>query len=262
MPKKHLHDKFSNKRIIARLDIKGGNVVKPVHTEALRIVGKPRERAELYYKQGIDEIVYMDIVASLYGRNLDFDLLRSVAENIFVPLTVGGGIRTIKDINEALRSGADKVAINTYAIGNPNFLEKAIHEFGSQCIVLSIEAKKQANGHWEAYTDGGRERTGVDVVEWARQGIKRGVGELLITSIDRDGTRQGYDLDLIKRISSLSPIPVIAYGGAGKPEDMGEVIKKARADAVAAASIFHYDLCSVREIKKHLNSIGVYTRTL
>lgn len=252
--------RISNKRIIARLDIKGENIVKPVHTEALRIVGKPKERAELYYQQSIDEIIYMDIVASLYGRNLDFSLLRSVAENIFVPLTVGGGIRTVGDINEALRSGADKVAINTHAIRHPEFIKTAIREFGSQCIVLSIEAKKQPDGRWEAYTDGGRERTGVDVVEWARQGIKRGVGEILITSIDRDGTKQGYDLSLIRSIASFSPIPIVAYGGAGDPKDMGEAIKKAGADAVAAASIFHYDLYSAKEIKKYLNNIDIPTR--
>src|SRR3989344_2937347 len=181
-------------RLIPRLDIKGSNIVKGVHTEGLRVVGHPKELALKYYQEGADEIAYMDIVASLYDRNLDFDQLRSVCDNIFIPFTVGGGIRSINDINNALRAGADKVAINTHAIHHPEFLAEAARNFGSQCIVLSIEAKKIRVNKWEAYTEGGRERTSVDVVEWARTAIDLGVGEIMLTSIDQDGTQRGYDM--------------------------------------------------------------------
>src|SRR3989338_1993955 len=222
---------MKNIRIIPRLDIKGPNVIKGVHTEGLRIVGDPKKLAAEYYQQGADEIIYMDIVASLYQRNLDFDQLKSVSDNIFIPFTVGGGIRSINDINNALHSGADKVAINTYAVKNPEFLSEAAKKFGAQCIVLSVEAKKIAENKWEAYTDGGRERTGLDAVSWIKKAIDLGVGEILITSIDRDGTYQGYDMELIKAVTSFAPIPVIAHGGAGSPENILEVIRDAKADA-------------------------------
>jgi len=206
-----------NTRIIPLLHIKGPNVVKPVHTEALRVVGNPKELSERYYREGADELIYLDIVASLYQRNLDFDLLRSVTENIFIPVTVGGGIRSIQDINNALRAGADKVAINTYAVHHPEFISAAAKEFGSQCVVLFIEAKKQANGSYEAYTDGGREHSGVDAVEWAKKGIDLGVGEILLSSIDKDGTRKGFDMELMQKVIAFAPIPVIAHGGARLP---------------------------------------------
>ncbi|OGY63541.1 MAG: imidazole glycerol phosphate synthase subunit HisF [Candidatus Harrisonbacteria bacterium RIFCSPLOWO2_02_FULL_41_11] len=252
---------MKNIRIMPRLDIKGPNVVKPVHTEALHVVGDPKELAQRYYQQGADEIIYMDIVASLYGRNLDFDLLRSVTENIFVPVTVGGGIRTIHDINNALRAGADKVAINTYAIHRPEFISEAAKEFGSQCIVLSIEAKKQSDGFWEAYTDGGRESSGLDAIEWAKRGLELGAGELMITSIDQDGTGRGYDLDLIKKITSFVSVPVIVYGGAGNQESFLKVINDGGADAVAAASVFHYRNLSIPGVKKFLKINGINVRT-
>lgn len=251
---------MKNIRIIPRLDIKGPNVVKPVHTEALRIVGNPVELARRYYEGGADEIIYMDIVASLYQRNLDFDLLKSVAENIFTPLTVGGGIRTIYDINNALRSGADKVAINTYAVHHPEFISEAAKEFGSQSIVLSIEAKKQPDGTWEAYTDGGREHSGLDAVKWAKKSLELGAGELMITSIDRDGTRRGYELDLIEKITNFANVPVIVYGGAGDPASVLKVIKEGKADAVSAASIFHYNDFLISDIKKYLKNNGVNVR--
>ncbi|MFH1325863.1 MAG: imidazole glycerol phosphate synthase cyclase subunit [Candidatus Falkowbacteria bacterium] len=251
---------MKNIRIIPRLDIKGPNVVKPVYTEALRIVGNPIELAQRYYNGGADEIIYMDIVASLYQRNLDFDLLKSVAENIFIPLTVGGGIRTIYDINNALRSGADKVAINTYAVHYPEFIFEAVKEFGSQSIVLSIEAKKQSDGTWEAYTDGGRERSGMDAVKWAKKAIELGAGELMITSIDRDGTMCGYELDLIKKIADFANIPVIVYGGAGNPKSVLKVIKEGKADAVSAASIFHYNNFLISDIKKYLKNSDINVR--
>src|SRR3989344_3061789 len=237
-------------RIIPRLDIKGPHVVKGVHTEGLRIVGIPHKLARSYYEHGGDKLVYMDIVASLYQRNLDFDLLRSVADVVFIPLTVGGGIRTIHDINNALRAGADKVAINTHAIKDPSFISEAAKRFGSQCIVLSIEAKKIAPNTWEAYTDGGREKTGVDAIAWAQRGIELGAGELLITSIDKDGTRQGYDTDLLAAINKFSPVPVIAHGGAGSIETMDEAVTHGGSDALCASSVFHYGEASIAQIKR------------
>ncbi len=239
-------------RLIPRLDIKGPNVVKGIHCEGLRIVGNPKKLAYRYYKNGADEILCMDIVASLYQRNFDFNLLKSISENIFIPITVGGGIRSINDINNALRAGADKVAINTYAIKNPGFLNEAAKKFGSQCIVLSIEAKKKDDGTWEAYTDGGREKTGIDVVQWAKKAIKLGVGEIILTSIDYDGTRKGYDIDLISAISLFSPVPLIVHGGANNPNSFLDVLKRCRPEGLSAASIFHYKNFSIKDVKKYL----------
>lgn len=249
-----------NVRIIARLDIKGSNVVKPVQTDALRVVGDPLVLAEKYYAQGIDEILYVDVVASLYQRTIDFDQLKSVCRNIFVPITVAGRIRSIDDIQAILRAGADKVAINTYAIENPHFLTTAVQEFGSQCIVLSVEAKRRAEGGWEAYTEGGREKTGVEVLEWVRQAIDLGVGEVLLTSIDRDGTRKGYDIELVQAVTSFARVPVIAHGGAKSPESVYEVIAEGKADAVSASSIFHYDEYAVADIKTYLHEKGIPVR--
>jgi len=253
---------MKNIRIIPRLDIKGPNVVKPVQTEALRVVGEPKKLALHYYKDGADELIYLDIVASLYQRNIDFDLLKSVTENIFIPITVGGGIRSIHDINNVLRSGADKIAINTYAVKRPEFLKEAVREFGSQCIILYIEAKKQPNGNYEAYTDGGRERSGLEVISWIKKAIDLGVGEILLTSIDQDGTRRGYDIELLKKISTFSPIPVIAHGGAGKPESLKEAIIDAEVDALSISSIFHYNELSIKEIKKYLYENKINVRTI
>lgn len=253
---------MKNIRIIPRLDIKGPNVVKPVHTEALRIVGNPRELANRYYQEGADEILYMDIVASLYQRNIDFNLLKSVTEGVFIPVTVGGGIRSISDINNVLRAGADKVAINTYAINHHEFIPKAVQEFGAQCIVLSIEAKKQKNGMWEAYTDGGREHTGIDAIAWAKRGIELGVGEILLCSIDQEGTRRGYDIELVEQIASVAPIPVIAHGGAGSPSSVEDVIKEGKADAVAVSSLFHYGDYTIGQVKQYLHEHNMKVRIL
>jgi len=247
-------------RIIPRLDIKGPNVVKPVHTEALRVVGQPAEMAAKYYAEGADELIYLDIVASLYQRNLDFELLKSVSEKIFVPLTVGGGIRSIHDITNALRAGADKVAINTYAVQHPEFLSEAVKFFGSQCIVLYVEAKRVAIGKWEAYTDGGRERSGVDVVEWIRQALARGIGEIIITSIDHDGTKTGFELGLVKAVTSFSPVPVIAHGGARDVESIRQVCVEGKADAVAVSSIFHYNEIAIGAVKHELAENHVSVR--
>lgn len=244
---------MSKVRIIPRLDIKGPNVVKGVNCEGLRVVGSPRDMAHKYFLQGADEIVYMDIVASLYERNIDFDLLSSVTEGIYIPITVGGGIRTIGDINNVLRAGADKVAINTYAISNPSFLRKAVENFGAQCIVLSVEAKKTGFGMWEAYTDGGREKTGIDAVSWIKKGLGCGVGEILITSIDQEGTRKGYDLDLLKTVSSFSSVPVVSHGGAGSLLSIFDAINDGSADGVSASSIFHYKDFSIGQVKNFLS---------
>ncbi len=246
-------------RVIARLDIKGQNVVKTVRTEGLRVVGDPKVLARKYYEGGIDELMYIDIVASLYQRNLDFELLKSVSENIFIPMTVGGGIRSLHDIALALRAGADKVAINTFAVSHPEFLKEAAQKFGSQCIVLSIEAKKTPQGSWEVYTDGGRERTGVDVVAWAKKAIELGVGEILLTSVDVDGTRDGYDIALIKAVAAISPVPVIAHGGAAGAEDMLKA-REAGAAAVSASSIFHYNVTTIGAVKETLHEAGVPIR--
>lgn len=247
-------------RIIPRLDIKGSNVVKPVQTEALRVIGDPKELAFQYFKEGADEIIYMDIVASLYGRNIDYDLLKLVTEDIFIPVTIGGGIRSIHDINNAMRAGADKVAINTYAISHPNFITEAVQMFGSQCIVLAVDAKKREGGKWEAYTDGGREKTGKDLVTWIKRGIELGVGEVLVGSIDRDGTGDGYEVDLIKQISSLSPVPVNSHGGAGSLRSIYEVIAEGGADAVSASSVFHFKELTIKQVKKYLKSRKINVR--
>ena len=204
----------------------------------------------------------MDIVASLYGRNIDFNLLKSITENIFIPITVGGGIRSINDINNVLRSGADKIAINTFAVKHPEFLSKMVREFGSQCIVLYVEAKKQPDGNYEAYTDGGRERSGLEVINWIKKAIDLGVGEILLTSIDQDGTKRGYDIELLKKISDFSPIPIIAHGGAGKPESLKEAVMNAKVDALSISSIFHYNEYSIKEVKKYLSKNKINVRTL
>lgn len=247
-------------RIIPRLDIKGPNTVKGIHAEGLRIVGSPRELARRYFAEGADEIIYMDIVASLYQRSIDFDLLRSVADEIFVPLTVGGGLRSVHDIANALRSGADKVAVNTYAVRQTEFLAEAVHHFGSQCIVLSVEAKRVRPGKWEAYTDGGREHSGLDAVDWIKRALALGIGEILLTSVDRDGTRQGYDLDLVKAVTAFAGVPVIAHGGAGSSWSVVEVTNDGHADAAAVSTLFHYNDFTVDGLKRDLAREGIKVR--
>lgn len=248
-------------RIIARLDIKGPNVVKGVHLEGLRVVGKPGELARRYYEQGVDEIVYMDIVASLYGRNNILAVVEEAARDVFVPLTVGGGIRSLDDIVAALRSGADKVAINTAAVARPAFLKEAAEALGSQCIVLSVEAKRRGPGKWEALTDNGRETTGVDVLDWVVEAERLGAGEILITSVDQEGTKTGFDAELVGAVHERVRIPVIACGGAGKPEHVGSLVEAGTADAVACASIFHYGTCPIAALKNHLSGRGIAVRT-
>ncbi len=228
-------------RIIPRLDIKGPNLVKGINLEGLRTLGKPELFARQYYQQGADELIYMDIVASLYERNSLTDLISRTAKEIFIPLTVGGGLRTIDDIKAVLEAGADKVAINTAAVRNPDFIKQAAQRFGSSTIVVSIEAIKKNDGSYEAFTDNGREETGLDVFEWTKKAVSLGAGELLITSVDREGTGLGFDLDLVKKMSESVSIPVIALGGAGSMKHVLEAVEKGKADAVSIASLLHYN---------------------
>jgi len=228
-------------RVIPRLDIKGPNLVKGIRFEGLRVLGKPEHYARHYYENGADELIYVDAVASLYGRNSLLDIVERTAREIFIPLTVVGGLRSLDDIGAALRAGADKVAINTAAVANPDLIREASRKFGSSTIILSIEFIRHADGSYEAYTDFGRESTGVDAFDWAMQGVALGAGEIMLTSIDRDGMGSGYDLELTKRISEAVSIPVIAGGGAGKLEHITAVVNEGRADAVSMASMIHYD---------------------
>ncbi len=251
---------MSRVRFIARMDIKGPNLIKGIHLEGLRVIGDPGEFARLYYEQGIDEIVYMDIVASLYGRNSLHDIVRRTANDVFVPLTVGGGIRSVDDVRELLRAGADKIAINTAAIKNPDLIREIAHVFGSQCLVLSIEAKRQRKGSWEAYTDNGREKTGLDVIDWVRKGVEMGAGEIMITSVDQEGTRKGFDIELVRAVSDTVSIPVIASGGMGMVDHLVDVVARGHADAVAVADILHYKRSTVPEIRTAAIAAGVALR--
>lgn len=232
---------MENVRIIARLDIKGPNLVKGIHLEGLRVLGKPEEFARYYYESGADELFYQDVVASLYERNSLQEMITKTAQQIFIPLTVGGGIRTLDDIKTVLRSGADKVSINTAAIRNPKFIQEASKKFGSSTIVVAIEAIKQPGGEYFAFIDNGREYTGVEVVKWAQQVAELGAGEIVITSVDREGTGNGYDLELTRKVAEAVPIPVIAHGGAGTLTHLAEVVEDGKADAVALAGMLHYD---------------------
>jgi cyclase len=246
-------------RIIARIDVKNEFVIKGIHLEGLRKVGNPNEMSLKYYESGIDEIVFMDAVAAYYDRNSLSEIIKAACKDVFIPITVGGGIRTVKDIHNALNSGADKVAINTQAINCPDFISEAASIFGSQCIVVSIEAKYVGNDKWEAFVDNGREPTGLDVVEWAVRAEKLGAGEIMLTSIDGEGTKKGFDEALYSQVVTAVSVPVIASGGAGKTEHISSVIKNTSVDAVAIASILHYGLSTVPEIKQELlrNSIEV-----
>lgn len=231
-----------NLRIIPRLDIKGATLVKGVHLEGLRVLGSPEAFARSYYEEGADELLYMDIVASLYERNSLLDIVERTSREIFIPLTVGGGLRTLDDIKAALRAGADKVALNTAVVRDPELIRAASRRFGSSTIVVSIEAKKRPDGRYEAYTDCGRERTGLDAVAWAHRAAELGAGEILVTSIDTEGTGAGFDLELTAEIAAQLPIPVIAGGGAGTVEHVAAVATEGRADAVCVAALLHYDL--------------------
>lgn len=247
-------------RIIARLDIKGPDVVKGIQLEGVRRVGIPGEMSKRYYEQGVDEILFIDSVASLYRRNNILDHVTSAAREVFVPLTVGGGLRSVDDIRAALRAGADKVALNTAAIHRPEFISEAANTFGSQCIVVSVQAMQKANGSWEAYTDNAREQTGIDVLEWVVEAQRRGAGEFIITSINREGGKNGFDLDLLDQVYCRVNVPIIAHGGAGTEDHVIQLLEKQRADAFACASIFHYGICTIPKLKKCLSGHGHVTR--
>ena len=229
-----------NHRIIARLDIKGPNLVKGIHLEGLRVMGKPETFARHYYESGADELIYSDVVASLYGRNSLQEIISRTAKEIHIPLTVGGGIRTVEDIRAALRAGADKVSLNTAAIKNPEIIRQASRLFGSSTIVVTLEVIRQPDGQYLVYTDNGREYSGVEAVAWARRAEELGAGEIVLTSVDREGTGLGYDIEIIRKITAAVGIPVIAHGGAGKPEHLREAIVDGGASALALASIIHY----------------------
>lgn len=231
-----------NHRIIARLDIKGPNLVKGIHFEGLRVLGKPEFFARHYYDAGADELVYMDTVASLYGRNSLLQIVERTSREIFIPLTVGGGLRSLEDIQAVLRAGADKVSLNTAAIANPELVREASRRFGSSTILVSIEAIRRPNGTYEAYVNYGRDKTGVDAFDWARKAVDLGAGELMVTAIQREGTRKGFNLELTRAIAESVPVPVIASGGAGTVEHIREALCDGKADAVSLASILHYNL--------------------
>lgn len=251
---------LSNIRLIARLDIKNEFVIKGIHLEGLRKVGNPIQLAEKYYEDGIDEIIFMDAVASLYGRNNLFHIIEEACKKIFIPITIGGGIRSIKDIELALKSGADKIALNTQAIKEPSLIVDASRIYGSQCIVGSIEAKRVGNS-WEAYIDNGREQTGIDAIEWAKKLEQLGVGELMVTSIDKEGTKKGFDIELNQRISETVKIPIIACGGAHSSPDIIDLcIKNQDVNAVALASMLHYNIESIRQAKMNLMDHNISCR--
>lgn len=249
-------------RLVPRLDIKGAKVIKGIHLEGLRVVGDPQELARRYYEQGADELLYVDVVASLYGRNSLHDIIQRAARDVFVPLTVTGGIRSVDDVREILRAGADKIGINTEATKRPELIREVARKFGSQCMVLSIEAKQVGPGRWEVYTDNGREKSGLDVVEWAQRGVELGAGEILLTSVDREGTREGFDIDLVAAVSKVVPVPVIASGGMGCLAHVASVVLDGAADAVAMADMLHYGRTTVGEIRSAARAAGLAVRTV
>jgi len=251
---------MSTIRLIARLDIKGPNLIKGIHLEGLRIIGNPQEYAVQYYHDGADELIYIDAVASLYNRNSLLEIVSSTAQNVFIPFTVGGGIRTVDDVDALLRAGADKIAVNTAAVQTPELITNIARRFGAQCIVAQIDAKSLPNTHaWEVYTNGGRERTGKDVVEWAKQVAELGAGEILLTSIDREGTRKGMDLDLLTAVVQAVSIPVIASGGIGNTEHLYEAART-NISAIAMADILHYRRCSLTSLRSYAEKVQIPVR--
>ncbi len=241
--------------------MKGPNLIKGIHLEGLREIGDPQDFATKYYNQGADELIYMDIVASLYGRRISEEIIIKASKNIFVPLTVGGGIRSISDVELLLRSGADKIAVNTAAVKNPNLLKDISTRFGSQCLVLSIEAKRQNVGKWEVYTDCGREKSGLDVIEWSQYGIKLGIGEILLTSIDNEGTNKGFDNELIKKVHEKVNVPLIVSGGFGKNIDFLNA-SNSGADGIAIADSLHYEKTNINKIREYAIDMKIPVRDL
>lgn len=248
------------KRIIPCLDVTAGRVVKGVNFVELRDAGDPVEIARRYDEQGADELTFLDITATSDGRDLILHIIEAVASQVFIPLTVGGGVRSVDDVRRLLNAGADKISVNSAAIANPQLVADAAQKYGSQCIVVAIDAKKSGAGKWEVFTHGGRKATGLDVVEWAKKMESLGVGEVLLTSMDRDGTKSGFDLDLTRAVSDAVSIPVIASGGVGGLQDLADGIKVGKADAVLAASIFHYGQHTVQEAKNFMSGQGIPMR--
>lgn len=248
------------KRIIPCLDVAGNRVVKGTNFIELRDAGDPVELAEFYDNAGADELVFLDIGASVEKRKALLEVIRKVAGKVFIPLTVGGGIRSVDDIKETLRAGADKISVNSAAVKNPQLIAEGARQFGNQCIVLAIDAKKTGPQKWEVYVNGGRVPTGLDAVEWAKRGVELGAGEILLTSMDADGTKNGYDIELTEAISKVVNVPVIASGGAGRLQDFYDVLQNGIADAVLAASVFHYRKFTVRQVKEYLYKHGVEVR--
>ena len=249
------------KRIIPCLDVNNGRVVKGVNFVNLQDAGDPVEIAAAYDKAGADELVFLDITASSDGRKTVADMVRRVAERVFIPFTVGGGIRTVEDFRALLREGADKISVNSAAIDRPELIREAADKFGSQCVVVAIDAKRRADGSgWNIYKHGGRIDTGIDALSWVEKVYQLGAGEILLTSMDCDGTKAGYDIELTKRVSDLVPIPVIASGGAGSPEHFYDALTEGGAEAALAASLFHYKELTIREVKEYLRGRGVSVR--
>jgi cyclase len=255
-----MNSNMANFRLIARLDIKSPNLIKTVNLEGVRVVGDPQAFAERYYQQGIDEIVYLDAVASLYGRNHLSELVERTAANVFIPITVGGGIRSTDDVRSLLRAGADKVAVNTQATLRPALITEIAESFGSQCMVLQIDAKRDPKFGWEALCDGGREHTGLSVVDWAKRGQELGAGEILLTSVDCEGTKKGFDLELVRAVAQAVTIPVIASGGMGNFQHLLDVARDGKADAVAMAHVLHYDVLPLAEIRREAQKGGLSVR--
>ena len=248
------------KRIIPCLDVKAGRVVKGTNFIGLRDAGDPVELAATYDIEGADELVFLDITASVEERKAMLDVINKTAGEVFMPLTVGGGISTVDDIRNALRAGADKTSVNSAAVKNPQLIAEGAKLFGSQCIVLAIDARRCGENKWEVYVHGGRTPTGIDAIEWAKQGVALGAGEILLTSMDADGTKNGYDIPLTKAVSEAVNVPVIASGGAGKLEDFYEVLTEGGADAVLAASVFHYKTFTIQQVKEYLRDRGIEVR--
>ncbi len=250
------------RRIIPCLDVHAGRVVKGINFVDLKDAGDPVEIAKAYNEQGADELVFLDITASSDGRGIMADVVSRTAEQVFIPLTVGGGIRSVEDFRRILKCGADKISINSPAVKNPALITEAAMRFGSQCVVVAIDAKRREDGKFEVYLNGGRVNTGMDAIEWAKKATQLGAGEILLTSMDADGTKNGYDIELTQAISNLVNVPVIASGGAGKLEDFAQVILEADASAVLAASLFHYKELTIREVKEYLKSKNIAVRSI
>ena len=251
------------KRIIPCLDVRDGNVVKGVNFVGIKEVGDPVQLGEYYYKQGADELVFLDITATHEDRGIMEKVVERVAEKIFIPFTVGGGIRSINDIRRILRAGADKVSLNSAAVKNKNLISEGATYFGSQCIVLAVDAKRRVdNSGWNVFVNGGRIDTGIDALSWIKEAVELGAGEILLTSMDADGTKNGFDIELTKRVNEITSVPIIASGGCGSLRDFKDVFKDGKADAALAASLFHYGELTIKEVKEYLKENKVAVRTV